>query len=132
MTYRPGGAAVAGGNLSSMIFTRLGYLVIIAIMGAAAVAIAIVVLRDSDSAAEAEEVPFQKVVDYALYGTILRIEADGDELTAYVREDVDVSPVGVKGHVWQSTVPDGRDVETALREAGIAVNGEGGLPVTQR
>jgi hypothetical protein len=117
-----------------MVFTRLGYLLILAIMGVAAIAMFIVAWSsfDSDDEDEPFTVPFETVINYARFGTIERLEVEGDTVTVFVREDVDVSQLNTDEHVWQTEVPE-QGVEQALREAGIAVDGDaGGLPVVQR
>jgi hypothetical protein len=117
-----------------MVFTRLGYLLILAIMAVAGVAMFIVAWSsfDADDEDEPFVVPFETVINYARFGTIERLEVEDDTVIVFVREDVDVSQLNTDEHVWQSDVPE-QGVEQALREAGISVNGDsGGLPVVQR
>ena len=118
-----------------MAFTRLGYLLILAIMLAGAVAIALVV-RDfggdsgSKKAAAPPEIEFQRVIDFLKYGAITSIDVNGKNLTVHFRDDVDTSGLDASSpHTFHSTVPDGRDAVRDIEAAGIRVNTPDGLPV---
>ncbi len=116
-----------------MALTRLGYVIILAIMGGAAIAIALVVLESgssgSKSSATVPEMSFDHVVDYVRYGAVTSIEATGSDLTVHIREDVDTSGLNTKSHTFHSTPPPGQTATQAIEAAGFRVNGPGGLTV---
>lgn len=119
-----------------MAFTRLGYILIVAIIAAAAIAIGLVA-RDygsggtSNNAAAAPQIEFQRVLDYLKYGAITSIDANGKDLTVHFREDVDTSGLNAASpHTFRSTVPAGQDVVQTIEATGIKVNTPDGLPVT--
>ena len=111
-----------------MIFTRLGYLIIVAIIAVAAIAVA-VVLWPSSSSGE-PELTFDEVVNFARFGVVERIEVEGDELTVTLYDWFDPQEsLDTDAHVFVSTAPEGGDVAGALAAAGVPVNGDGALQV---
>ena len=129
-------------------FTRFGYFVIIAIMVIAGAAIALVVWSarpGSDppqvTVATATAVPpaparpvitFDRVIDFTRLGAVLAIDAQGENITVTFREDFDTSGFNTTAHVFSSSLEPGQDVVQVLEDAGISVNGEGGVTVTKR
>jgi hypothetical protein len=133
-------------------FTRLGYFVIVAILAIAGAAIAIVawsavssggddpaadptptaVAAATAPAAELPSLPFARVIDITRSGAVLTIDAQGIDITVTFREDFDVSGFNTTSHVFKSSLEPGQDVVQVLETAGIAVNGEDGVTVTQR
>ena len=117
-----------------MALTRLGYVIILVIIGGAAVAIAFVVLdfggsSGAKSPVALPEMPFERVLDYARYGAVTSIDATGADLTVHLREDVDTTGLNTTSHTFRSTVPAGQTVTQAIEAAGFRVNGPDGLPV---
>jgi hypothetical protein len=114
-----------------MLVTRIGYVLIIAVMATAIAAIAIV-LRP-DEATHPPMIEFQQVVNYSRYGVIDRIDAHGKTLTVHFRDDFDTAePFQTSVHTFESAVPEGKDIVTELTAAGVPVDGSGGLQVTTR
>ena len=137
-------------------FTRLGYFVIIAIIMAAVLAITLVVwssLSSSDTptvttpratatavqrveitpaASNQPTIPFSRVIDFAQAGAVQSIDAQGQDVTVTFRDDFDVSGFNTTSHVFRSTLESGQDVTQVLQDAGIRVNGAGGVTVTKR
>jgi hypothetical protein len=122
-------------------FTRLGYVVIIAIMAVAGAAIAFVVWPSGSSEAPAitvtpaaprPTIAFERVIDFTRLGAVLTIDAQGQDVTVTFREDFDTSGFNTTSHVFQSSLQPGQDVVQVLEAAGIAVNGPGGVTVTKR
>lgn len=128
--------------------TRLGYFVIIAIMAVAGAAIAFVVWPSRSShtpaataptatavagpASARPVIPFERVIDFIRLGAVLSIDAQGRDVTVTFREDFDTSGFSTTSHVFSSSLQPGQDVERVLEDAGIPVNGAGGLTVTKR
>jgi len=122
------GAAACGG--ARMIFTRLGYFLILAIIAAAAVAI-VLVLRP-DTATNYPPIETEQVVNYARFGAIDEIEVDGMLLTVRFREDFDTEEqFGTSSHTFHGTLAEGQDIGQMLSAAGVVV-GEGGVRVTRQ
>ncbi len=133
-------------------FTRLGYFVIVAILAIAGAAIAVVAWSAVSSggddpppnptptaiaaatapAGQLPAIPFSRVIDFARLGAVLTIDARGADITVTFREDFDVSGFNTTSHVFKSSLEPGQDVVQVLETAGIAVNGEDGVTVTQR
>ena len=129
-------------------FTRLGYVVIVAIMAAAGAAIAYVVWPSGSSdepvvtrpaatpaAGSADtrpSIPFERVIDFTRLGAVLTIEARGQDVTVTFREDFDTSGFNTASRVFSSSLQPGQDVIQVLEDAGVAVNGPGGVTVTKR
>lgn len=114
-----------------MIFTRFGYLVIVAIIAAAGAAIYWVVRPDAADGRPQIEV--QQVVDYAKFGQVERIEVDGRTLTVHFIDTLDTeSAFGDDARVFEATLPDGASIYTILEANGVAVGGTAGVTVTQR
>ncbi len=136
-------------------FTRLGYFVIIAIMAAAILAIAFVMwssLRSSGTpsasapratataargveitpAATQPTLPFSRVIDFARLGAVQSLDAQGQDVTVTFREDFDTSGFNTTSHVFRSSLQPGEDIIQVLENAGIRVNGAGGVAVTKR
>lgn len=135
------------------LFTRLGYFVIIAIIVAAVLAIAFVVwssLSSSDTPAASRPpatataprveispaaqptIPFSRAIDFARLGAVQSIDAQGQEVTVTFREDFDTSGFNTTSHVFRSSLEPGQDIIQVLENAGIRVNGAGGVAVTKR
>ncbi len=120
-------------------FTRLGYVIIIAIMAIAGAAIAFVVWPSGSSEAPAVTAPavlpiiaFERVIDFTRLGAVQTIDAQGQDVTVTFREDFDTSGFNTASHVFRSSLQPGQDVVQVLEAAGIAVNGPGGVTVTKR
>ena len=113
-----------------MIFTRLGYFMILLIIAAAAVAI-IFVLRP-ETATNYPSIETEQVVNYARYGVVNEIEVDGTLLTVRFHEDFDTQEqLGTSSHVFHGTLAEGQDIGQMLSAAGVVV-GEDGVQVTQQ
>jgi hypothetical protein len=137
-------------------FTRLGYFVIIAILAVAGAAIALILWsavgpsggKSASSAsptatmgiaasvtvipAAQPSIPFTRVIDFARAGAVLRIDAQGSDVTVVFREDFDVSGFNTTSHVFSSSVEPGQDVVQVLENAGVAANRAGGVTVNKR
>jgi hypothetical protein len=114
-----------------MLVTRIGYVLIIGVIVAAAVAI-VAVLRP-ERASEPAALEFQQVMNYSRYGVIERIETKGQTLTVHFRKDFDTkAQFGSDAHDFGSKLPDGVDLVASLTAAGVTVNGASGLQVTSR
>jgi len=114
-----------------MLVTRIGYVLIIAVMATAVAAIAIV-LRPKE-ASQPPMLEFQQVVDYSKYGVIDRIDVRGRTLTVHFRDDFDTKEqFQTSVRTFESAVPEGRDIVTELTASGVAVDGSRGLQVTVR
>lgn len=133
-------------------FTRLGYFVIVAILAIAGAAIAVVAWSAISSGGDGPpasptptaipaatapvgqlpSIPFARVIDFTRSGAVLTINAQGADITVTFREDFDVSGFSTTSHVFKSSLEAGQDVVQVLKTAGIAVNGEDGVTVTQR
>ena len=137
-----------------MALTRLGYLVILAIIATAAAAIAFVLWPGGSStdggasrtAATATPGPagnptiplyptidFDRIVPFVKLGAVANIDATNDQqVLVNFRPDFDTSGFGTPSHTFQITPPAGQSVEQALRLAGIPVNEPGGIEVIRR
>ena len=133
-------------------FTRLGYFVIVAILAIAGAAIAVVawsaissggddtpadptptaVAAATTPVGQLPSIPFARVIDFTRSGAVLTIDAQGIDITVTFREDFDMSGFNTTSHVFKSSLEPGQDVVQVLETAGIAVNGEDGVTVTQR
>jgi hypothetical protein len=126
-------------------FTRLGYIVIVAIMVVAGAAIAFVVWPSGSSdtpdaatptatstADTRPSITFERVIDFTRLGAVLTIEAQGQDVTVTFREDFDTSGFNTGSHVFRSSLEPRQDVVQVLEAAGIAVNGPGGVAVSTR
>ncbi|HZP58589.1 MAG TPA: hypothetical protein VFC53_13720 [Dehalococcoidia bacterium] len=110
-----------------MIFTRLGYVLIITVIAVAAVAI-VVVLRP---ASEDHVISAQEVVNYARFGVIESIDAHGRTLTVRFKKDFDTNEAfGTNSHTFSATLGDGQSITDMLAQAGVALDGSNGLRVT--
>jgi hypothetical protein len=134
------------------VFTRLGYVVIVAILAIAGAAIALVLWpsRSSDKPASPDPatpataavtvvpeaqlpvIPFSRVIDFARLGAVLSLDAHAQDITVTFREDFDTSGFSTTSHIFRSSLQPGQDIVTALEDAGIRVNGSGGVAVTKR
>jgi hypothetical protein len=135
-----------------MYFTRFGYFVIVSIILAAIAAIFIIVWpfdesSGSDSATRPTpteaaasptanpipEMAFDRVIDFATYGAVVSIEVTDSEILVNLNPGFDVSGLGTSSRTFRTTLPEGANsVEEALQAAGLAVNGENGVPVIRR
>ncbi len=139
-----------------MALTRLGYLVILAIIATAAAAIAFVLWPGGSSTdsgalrttATATATPgpggnpsiplyptidFDRVVPFVKLGAVANIDATNDQqVLVNFRPDFDTSGFGTPSHTFQTTPPAGQTIEQALRLAGIPVNEPGGIEVIRR
>ena len=114
-----------------MLVTRIGYLLIIGVVATAAAAV-MIVLRPG-TASQPPALEFQQVVNYSRYGVVERIDVKGQTLTVRFRDDFDTqSQLGISDKVFEAAVPVGRDITTALTEAGVPFNRAGGLQVVAR
>lgn len=140
-------------------FTRLGYAVILTIMAGAIAAAALVIwplIGDSGgddgasvdagatptatAAAEATAtatgepfMPIERVIDFIRFGAVVRITAEGEDLTVVFRDDWQPGPdMPQDVRVYRSAVPEGEDVTDVLEAAGIPVNVPGGIEVVYR
>jgi hypothetical protein len=114
-----------------MIFTRLGYVVIVAIIVAAAAAIYWVLRPESGDGRPRLEV--QQVVNYAKFGQVERIEVDGRTLTVHFIDELDTeSAFGEDARIFEATLPEDASIYTILEVNGVAVGGAAGVTVTQR
>lgn len=140
-------------------FTRLGYAVILTIMAGAIAAAALVIwpLIDDDggdggasvgpgatgtAAAPAEAtatpasepfMPIERVIDFIRFGAVVRITAEGENLTVVFRDDWQPGPEMPQDvRVYRSAVAEGQDVTDVLEAAGIPVNVPGGIEVVFR
>ena len=115
---------------AQMIFTRLGYFMILLIIAAAAVAI-VFVLRP-ETATNYPSIETEQVVNYARYGVVNEIEVDGTLLTVRFDDDFDTQDqLGTSSHVFHGTLAEGQDIGQMLSAAGVVV-GEDGVQVTQQ
>lgn len=131
-----------------MIFTRFGYLVIIAILAAAAAGIAFVLWPSGSTSTPADStrapaatatplatsptLPFERVIDFTRLGAVQSLDAQGQDVTVTFREDFDTSGFNTTSHVFRSSLQPGQDIVQVLEAAGIAVNGPDGVAVTKR
>ncbi len=114
-----------------MVFTRLGYLVIVAIIAAAATAIYMVL--QPGSAENNPSIEVQQVVNYAKFGQVERIDVSGRTVTVRFKDDLDTeSAFGVDARVFDATLAEGDSILTILESNGVAVGGANGVRVTQR
>jgi hypothetical protein len=114
-----------------VLVTRISYVLIIGVIALAIAAIAIVLRPDTASQPSALE--FTQVINYSKYGVIDRIEANGQTLTVHFRPGFDTkAQFGTSDKVFQSALPAGQDLMSVLRDAGIDINGAGGLQVVSR
>lgn len=108
-----------------MVFTRLGYMLILAIMGIAVVAIAAVLWGGgsggSDApAATAPLMAFEDVINYSKFGVIDEIKVHGETLTVRFRADFDTkSRTGSDSRTYTSSLPSGQTIDGALAAAGV-------------
>jgi hypothetical protein len=137
-----------------MAFTRLGYLVILAIIATAAAAIAFVLWPDGSTtdggsvsrtavvgtatAGPAAEptialypsIDFDELVPFVRLGAVANIDATNpQQVLVNFRPDFDTSGFGTPSHTFQTTPPAGQTIEQALDDAGIPVNAPGGIQV---
>jgi hypothetical protein len=130
-----------------MIFTRLGYAVIVTIIAGAAAAVLVVLwptlsdlsltdddepTRQRDATAELQLLGFEQVVNFIRYGAVTELEEDGDDVIVRFREDFDTAGLGTDAHTFRTVPPAGEDVEAALQAAGIAVNGDSGVRLVRQ
>lgn len=113
-----------------MLVTRLAYVLILAIIGSAVVAAAVVAWPDR--AAAPPSLAFERVVDYGKFGVVSSIDADGQDLTVRFRDDFDTTPLQTRSRTFTSQLPAGQDLLQTLSAAGIAANVAGGVKVTIR
>lgn len=111
-----------------MLVARIGYVLIILVIATAVAAIAMV-LRPS-SATHPPMLQFQDVVNYSHFGVIDHIDVRGQTLTVQFSNSFDTKTrFGTTAHTFEVAVPTGQDIESALKAAGIPVNGKGGVQV---
>jgi hypothetical protein len=141
-----------------MAFTRLGYLVILAIIATAAAAIAFVLWPDGSSTTDGGSVSrtvvggtatagasaeptialypsigFQELVPFVRLGAVASIDATNpQQVLVNFRPDFDTSGFGTPSHTFQTVPPAGQTIEQALDDAGIPVNAPGGIQVIGR
>jgi hypothetical protein len=116
---------------ASVLVARVSYVLIIGVIAVAIAAIAIV-LRP-DSASQPAALDFVQVVNYSKYGVVERIEAKGQTLTVQFRSSFDTkAQLGTSDHLFQSSLPVGKDLLSVLRDAGVEVNGTADLQVVSR
>jgi len=114
-----------------VLVTRIGYVLIIGVIAAAAAATTLV-LRPG-TALHPAAIQYQQVIDYSRYGVVERIETKGQTLTVYFIKDFDTqAQLGTSDHVFDAMVPQGEDVIADLAKAGVTVNGPAGLQVIAR
>jgi len=114
----------------AMIFTRLGYSLILVIVLAAAAAVAFVAFQVRDGGSSHELDP-QQVINYSKFGVIDSIEQDGRTLTVTFNKEFDTKPAfGTSSHEFTSTLPEGASIVSMLTAAGVPINGTDGLRVT--
>jgi hypothetical protein len=107
-----------------MIFTRLGYFLILSIIAAAVVAIVIVL--QPDTARNHPPIETEEVVNYARFGAIEHIEVDGRLLTVTFREDFDTEEhFGTDSRVFHATLAEGEEIGAMLTAAGVNIGGDG-------
>lgn len=112
-----------------MLFTRSAHVLIVGVVAVAAVAIAFVLWPNR--ATHPPELEFQRVVDYSKYGVIDRIQAKGQVLTVHFRNEFDTqAQLGMDAHTFESSLPPGEDLLTALAAAGVPAASAGGPQVT--
>ena len=110
-----------------LIFTRLGYSLIVLIILLAAGAIYFV-LRPS---AESHVLDPQVVINYSKYRVVESISENGQTITVRFKKDFDTKAAfGTSSHVFTSTLPQGANIVTMLNQAGVPVNGTDGIRVT--
>ena len=101
-----------------MLFTRIGYVLIIGVIATAVAAVAIV-LRPEE-ATHPPVLEFQQVVNYSRYGVVDRIDARGRTLTVHFKADFDTrEPFQTDVHTFEAAVPEGQDIVQALASAGV-------------
>ena len=140
-----------------MYFTRFGYFVIFSIIGVAAAAVLLivwpfgsddegggdgsaVVATATPAAATPEPTPpatpslsFEQVVNFARAGALVDIVVTGEAILVNFNPAFDTSGLGTNSHAFVTTLPPGQNsVEEALRQNGVAVGGDDGVPVIRQ
>lgn len=114
-----------------MWLARAGYVLILAIVASALVAIAIVVRPENAEHPQFMEVT--QVINYSRFGQIESIEQHGRTLSVRFQGDFDTKGTfGSGSHVFESTLPEGQTIAGLLEQAGVKVNGDGGVRVTAK
>ena len=114
-----------------MMFTRLGYALILVILLAAAGAIAAVAVVAWPDSGAGHTLDPQQVVNYSRFHVIDSIDQNGRTLTVRFKKDFDTKGAfGTSAHEFTSTLPAGADIVSMLTAAGVPINGADGLQVT--
>ncbi len=111
-----------------MFITRLGYLLIVGVIAAAAIAIFVVLQRTE---ADTPSITVEQVIGYSRYGVIDSINSTGKTVKVHFRSDFDTkSQLGSSSHDYEATLRDGDNLLTMLETSGIKINGADGVRVT--
>jgi hypothetical protein len=115
-----------------MMFTRLGYSLILMIVAAAAVAVAVVAfVAWPGGGSSGHTLDAQQVVNYSRFHVIDSIDQNGRTLTVHFNKDFDTKKAfGTGAHEFTSTLPQGEDIVAMLTAVGVPINGADGIQVT--
>jgi hypothetical protein len=107
--------------------SRAGYTLILVVVVAAAISV-FLVLRP---AGNSHELDAQTIVNYARYGVIDRIDANGGTVTVHFRESFDTKGAfGTSSHTFTSTLPNASSIVEMLQQAGIPINTASGVQLS--
>ena len=107
--------------------TRAGYVLMAAVIVAAAASI-FVVLRPGN---DAHRLDPQTVVNYAKFGVVDKIEGNGQTLTVHFKASFDTQQsFGTGSHTFTSELPDSSSIIAMLQQAGVPINTDGGVQLT--
>lgn len=108
-----------------MSITRIGQLLIVAILIIAAVGILIVLRPESGSAPQT--MTLEEVINFSSFGVVESIEVRGDIAIVTFSQDYDTSqpPLSAPSRVFEMPVEGGVDIAARLRDAGVPVGADG-------
>ena len=112
-----------------MIFTRLGYVLIVTVIAIAAVAI-FIVLRP-ESASGPPTISVEEVVNYSRYGVVESIEVKGQTMKVRFKDGYDTEEqFGTDSREFEASLAPDQSILVLLETAGIPVNTAEGVRVT--
>jgi hypothetical protein len=113
--------------LAVLLVTRAGYVMMAAVIVAAAVSI-LLVLRPAGGSHELDP---QMVVNYAKFGVIDKIDGNGRTVTVHFRDGFDTEQaLGTGSHTFTSEMPDSSSIISMLQQAGVPINTDGGVQLS--
>jgi predicted permease len=140
-----------------MYFTRFGYFVIFSVIGVAVAAVLLIAWpfgSDADGGGDGSTVAatatmpietpqptiettpalsFEQVVNFARAGAVVDIIVTSEVILVNLNPAFDTSGLGTDSHAFTTALPPGQNsVEEALRQNGIAVGGDDGVPVIRQ